>query len=319
MLLPAMQAPPALSAPAPTSQEAESALLEAFDWESALPPAPTLKGTAGLRYAWLRAAATFDPARDLPVSPFATGREHQEAEALRHLLRAPKAQLHAALKALPMRTSGTALALWRWGQLQVRSGAFDPALRQVWEDRLIAAGPYLTRGYGLRHALCWALAQQDEARFSRLRAAAGPASETMIQGFQRLFGWLGNPSPTLRLWSLPGLDYQDLRLDQLGGARVWIHPADADSLPPLPAGTAWIIPSASAGLDERAASLSEPILAEGQALAGRLQSAGRTAHFAPSQAAFEQLGLLWFPILIDLDGQGNIRSIRMGDAAPPKP
>ncbi|HJV48516.1 MAG TPA: hypothetical protein VJ549_04490 [Geothrix sp.] len=319
MPLPAMQAPPALVVPAPTDQEAENALLEAFDWERPLPPAPKLKGAAGLRHAWLRAAATFDPVRDLPANPFATGRERQEAEALRQLLRVPQDRIGPALKTLPMRTSGTALALWRWGQIQVRNGTFDPALRQTWEDRLVASGPLLTRAYGLRHALCWALAQGDEARFSHLRSVAGPNSESMVQDFQRLFGWLGNSSPTLRLWSLPGLDYQDLRLDQLGAPRVWIHPAEEGTLPTLPAGTAWIIPSATGGLDDRAASLSEALMLEGQALADRLRAAGARAYFAPSQAAFEPLGLLWFPILIELDAQGNIRSIRMGDAAPRQP
>jgi hypothetical protein len=32
-----------------------------------------------------------------------------------------------------------------------------------------------------------------------------------------------------------------------------------------------------------------------------------------------QVGLAWFPVLIDLDAKGFLRSIRMGDAAPEKP
>jgi hypothetical protein len=90
-------------------------------------------------------------------------------------------------------------------------------------------------------------------------------------------------------------------------------------LPELPKGTAWIIPSASGGLGERDASLSGATLNEGQSLSSRLRQDGRTAFFAPSQAAFLQVGLAWFPILIDLDAKGHLRSIRMGDAAPDKP
>jgi len=319
MPLPVMQTPPAIVAQAPASQEAENALLEAFDWGQTLPKAPKLKGMAALQYRWLRAAATFDPTLDPPANPFAAGRPRGEAEALRSLLKAPKEQLPAGLKELPLRESGTALALWRWGQLQIRAGAFDPGLRRAWEDRLLSAGPALTRGYALRHALCWALAEQDEGRFASIRATAGEDATEVIVGFQRLFGWLGGPSPVLRLWALPGLDYRDLRLDQLGVHRVWICPLETGALQELPAGTSWIIPSVSAGLDERDASLSEPLLVEGRALADKLRPAGRTAYFAPSRAAFEGLGLAWFPILIELDVKGDLRSIRMGDAAPSRP
>jgi hypothetical protein len=90
-------------------------------------------------------------------------------------------------------------------------------------------------------------------------------------------------------------------------------------LPEIPMGTSWIIPSTSGGLDERDASLSEPLMEEGRALANRVQLAGQAAFFAPSRGAFESLGLVWFPILIELDGKGDIRAIRMGDAAPDRP
>jgi hypothetical protein len=319
MPLPALQTPPALVSPTPTSQEAEAALLEAFDYDLALPAAPKLKGTAALTYRWLRAAATFDPTRDLPANPFAGGRDRKEAEALRHLLKAAPDQFENELKALPIRTSGTALALWRWGQIQVRAGALAAPQRRLWEDRLLSAGSPLTRGYGLRHALCWALAEQDEARFSSVRSAAGATSNDTIKGFQRLFGLLGGPTPILRLWALPGLDYHDLRLDQLRASRIWICPVEKTALPDLPAGTAWIIPSVTGELGERDASLSEAVTSEGKALALRLQAAGRSALLAPSRAAFENLGLSWFPILIELDGKGDIRAIRMGDAAPGNP
>jgi hypothetical protein len=272
-----------------------------------------------VKYQWLQATATFDPAQGLPISPFATGQGRREAEAFRRLLKAPKDQLSGALQTLPLRETGTALGLWRWGQRQVRTGTFDPTLRRIWEDRLLTAGPALTRGYALRHALCWALAEQDEGRFTTVRAKTNEDAEDTLKGFQRLFGLLGGPAPVLRLWSLPELEYRDLSLGQMGATRAWIRPAEDGPLPETPAGTAWIIPSANGNLDERDASLSESLLAEGQALAARFRSTGRSALFAPSRPAFERLGLAWFPILIELDGQGAIHAIRMGDAAPERP
>ncbi len=319
MPLPALQTPPAIEAPAPTGQEAEDALLEAFDWGQPLPPAPKLGGKAILGYRWLRAAAIFDAALGQPANPFAAGPARGEAEALRALLKAPNGQLAVDLKALPLREPGTALALWRWGRLQVRTGAFNAMVRRTWEDRLLSAGPTLTRGYALRHALCWALAEKDEDRLAGLRAAAGEDFAEVLQGFQRLFGLLGGPSPVLRVWTLPGLAYRDLRLDELGASRAWICPLEDGPLPELPGGTVWIIPSATGSLGERDASLSEPLLHEGRALEERLRPSGRTAFFAPSRASFESLGLAWFPTLIDLDSKGAIQAIRMGDAAPGKP
>ena len=299
--------------------EDELALLEAFDWGRSLPPEPRLKGPAVLDCRWLRAAATFDPTHGLPANPFASGGGRREAEALRSLLKAPQERLGDALKALPLRHSGTALALWRWGQSQVQSGTVPAARRRAWEDRLLTAGPALTRGYALRHALCWALAEKDEARLATVRSLAGQDAEETLLGFQRLFGLLGGPSPVLRLWPLPAAGYRDLQLDQLGAVRIWIRPAEEGPLPELPAGTAWIIPSTSGSLDERDASLSGTTLTESQSLADRLRATGRAAHFAPSRTAFERLGLAWFPILIELDGRGNLQSIRMGDAAPSRP
>ena len=310
--------PPAEIRPAPpTAAELQDRLLEAYDWGRALPVAP--KGPGAMAYRWLQAAATFDPRQGPPSNPFPPGAAHREAEALRALLKAPRMRLAARLAALPLRQTGTALALWRWGQAQVRDGHFTPAVRRAWEDRLLTGGPGLTRGYALRHALCWALAEQDEARFAALKGRADEAAEPVVARFQRLFGLLGGPSPVLRLWTLPGLDYRDLRLDQLGAARVWILPAEEGPLPDLPADVAWIIPSLDAGLDDRSASIPGSLQAEAKTLEGRFREAGRTAHFVPSRAAFQDLGLAWFPVLVDLDAQGRIKALRMGDAAPLKP
>ncbi|HEY3399661.1 MAG TPA: hypothetical protein VGK03_03430 [Geothrix sp.] len=320
--MPPLTAPPPVTPPAeirpapPSAAELQDRLLEAYDWGRPLPKAP--KGPGAAAYAWLSLAATFDPQRQLPANPFPPGPAHGEAEALRALMKAPPARLAARLTALPLRQRGTALALWRWGKARIHEGRFPATVRRAWEDRLLAAGPALTRGYALRHALCWALAEQDEARFTALKARADADADPIVIRFQRLFAQLGGPSPILRLWTLPGLGYQDLRLDQLGASRIWITPAEEGPLPELPAGVAWIIPSLNAGLDDRSASLQGGLLAEAQSLATRLP-AGQTAHFIPSRDAFENLGLAWFPILIELDGQGRIKAVRMGDAAPQKP
>lgn len=310
--------PPAVVRPAPpTAAQLQDQALDAYDWGRPLPQAP--EGPGASAYRWLQAAATFDPQRELPADPFPAGGSRREAEALRALMKAPAHRLAAALAAQPLRQAGTALALWRWGKAQVREGRFTSRIRKAWEDHLLAKGPDLTRGYALRHALCWALADQDEARFTALKAQAGDSAAPILARFQRLFGLLGGPSPILRLWTLPGQEYQDLRFDQLGARRLWIRPADDGPLPDLPADVVWIVPSLEAGTDERSAQLPTGLAPEIQALSARLQAAGRTVRYVPSRAAFEALGLAWFPILIELDAQGNFRTVRMGDAAPRKP
>lgn len=311
--------PPPIIQTLPVPQpDAETRLLEAYDWGRHLPDAPALKGQAALRYRWLRVAATFPPGT-LPADPFPPGPDHQEAEALRGLLRPGPKDVARGLAALPLNQPGTALALWRWGQIQVREGIFGRTLRRAWEDRLLAAGPALTQGYALRHALCWALAEHDEIRFGALKAqAASWAGETVI-GFQRLFGLLGGPPPSLRLWTLPSLDYHDLRLDQLGARRIWILPADPAPLPVLPPDVAWIIPDETGNQDPRSADLAPGPRREAGTLAVRFKANGRQAYFAPSREDMERLGFAWFPILIVLDEQGHLKDIHMGDAAPAHP
>ena len=316
-MLPPSPPPVVQTLPVP-QPDAVARLLEAYDWGRPLPEAPELKGDAARQYRWLRAAATFAPGT-LPADPFPAGPDHQEAEALRGLLRPSPQDVARGLAALPLRQPGTALALWRWGKLQVRRGAFGRDLRRTWEDRLLAEGPILTRGYALRHALCWALAEHDEVRFAALKAKSAAWDQETFAGFQRLFGLLGGPSPTLRLWPLPGLGYQDLRLDQLGASRVWVLPADPGPLPALPPDVAWIIPDGNGEQDPRATDLAPGPQRAAEALAARLKAAGRRAWFAPSREDMERLGLAWFPILITLDPQGNLKDIRMGDAAPGHP
>lgn len=313
-------APPAQIAPAPQVDPAVQALLEAFDYERELPAPPSLKGQAALRYGWVRTAATFDPAGPPPPNPFRRGAAHQEVAAFRQLMGSPGEGLAPALATQSLREPGTALAFWRWGRRQVRAGHWGDAVRRAWEDRLVTCDLPLVRGYGFRHALCWALAQGDETRFTDLRAKAPEGIRELLPGLQRLFGLIGGVSPVMRLWSLADLGYQDVALDQLGASRIWISPAPAAApLPTLPAGTAWVIPSETGLLDAREAALSPPLAAEGAAVAERLRAGGLGGWFAPSRTAFEALGLDWFPILIDLDAKGRVTRIRMGDAAPAQP
>ena len=307
--------PPPVRAPDPAAA-VEEAFLEAFDDGQAAPEATAPRGPARLALSWLAAAAAFRPGHELPPIPFKAGRELREARALHRLLKAPPEARLVALQSISLGRAGTALALWRWGQAQVRAGAFTQSQRQAWEDRLLAAGPEVTRGYALRHALCWALAERDEARFAALSPRLS-GSDDLRLALQRAFGLLDGRSPSLRLWRLPDLAYQDARLDELGVRRLWVCPAEPGTPAPLPAGTGWIIPSPKGGQEPREATLSHESALEARELA--VLAAGGPAWFAPSRAALEPLGLLWFPVLVDLDGEGRIQSVRMGDAAPTRP
>jgi hypothetical protein len=229
----------------------------------------------------------------------------------------PAKDFSKAVKVLPLKAPGTAIALWRWGQTQVQRGRFNPTQRRAWENRLITTGLPLTRGYALRHALCWALAEGDEARFTELRTMTDATAEDIVTGFQRLFGMLGGPLPVLRLWSLPALEYQDQAF--ASAHRIWIYPLEEGPLPDVPEGTIWIIPSEVGAQDERNATLEISTQQEGKTLADRLSRAGRQAWFAPSRPALERIGLVWFPALLEVDEKGNLARIRMGDAGPRQP
>lgn len=295
-------------------QAAESLLLEAFD-EGAPLPSPRVAARDRAALAWLRQAASGLPTRN----PFPPGTpSHREAEALLAFLQGPAPSGTPDLGNLKVSLNGTRLALWQWGRKEVRAGRMDPPSRKAWEDRLLGGGHPVLRGLALRHALCWALAENDEARFGELKGGAEPETLPFFTAFQNLFGWIGGTSPSLRLWNLPGLEYGDLRLDQLEGRRIWIAPMEP-VLPQLPEQTAWIIP-AKAG--ETAASEPNPSPVDAQEardLAARLQTGGLKAWFAPQRRLWENLGLSYFPVLVELDEARRIVRIRMGDAAPENP
>jgi len=308
LTMPPFQAPPAAVATQPravTLAEAERALFAALDVEAPLPQPVQL--AAGARaYAWLRAAAQWKAGVAVPANPFPEGsKEAREAGAIQAFLASGEGAAR-----LPLQLSGSRLLLWKWMRNRDRTAPLPKAGRKAIEDRLLEGGPDMLQGWALRHALCFAVAERDDARFAELKASKGADAPDTLAGIQSLLGLLGGPSPSFRLWRLPGLAYQDAGLGDLGARRVWICPPGF----PVPEGAAWIIPSATGNQNGREAVLDPGMETEAKALAAELK--GRPAWFAASRTEWESAGLGWFPILIELDKDGNLASVRMGDAAP---
>ncbi|MBL0311227.1 MAG: hypothetical protein IPP78_00660 [Holophagaceae bacterium] len=308
-------------------KEAVEKVLQDFDMEDpALPlrnPEVARKDQPPLR--WLRSAAL----SDIPENPFRKGtNSSSEAEALLTLLKTDRDQaktIETLLLNLKMKEPGTAMALWRWAKRQERIKPWNSSTRQIWEDKLMAgSAPAMLNGYALRHALCWALADKDEARFAALKAVRAQDAPTLFAPFQGLFGWFGEISPVMRLWVMPGLEYQDRRLDTLLAfdgskpSRIWISP-ESDPPQKLPTHTAWIVPTEAGSQTPDDTTLSQVELSAGTGISKRLAAAKGLAYLAPSRTEFESLGLVFFPIIIELDSKGAIQSIRMGDAAPQTP
>lgn len=313
--------PPVLAQPASPQKKPvplEDALQDVLGaFEEGLPlPEPKVLPQHRPALAWLRIAA----AEDRPANPFSAGSAaHKEAKAVLAFLKADPPGNAAALDRLPISQAGSQLLLWRWGKALGKRGALPDPLRMAWEDRLLRKGLHPSiRGFALRHALCFALAQADEARFVDLKGRLGAESMDMFSGFQRLFAMLGGPSPTFRLWSLPGLQTKEARLDQLDHRRVWIHPAVPGTGPWGP-GLAWVVP---AERGETGAEDTHP-RGEDEREAARLdrhfQERGWQAWYAPTRGEWSGAGLDFFPILVELDAQGQVTAIRMGDAAPARP
>ncbi|MBS1767084.1 MAG: hypothetical protein JST05_06750 [Acidobacteria bacterium] len=285
--------------------QAEASLLAALD--SGLAP----KGESGLApkdraaYQWLLSAATWQPGAALAI-PFPRGAQAREAAAWSAFL----AKDEGDPTALPLTLSGSRLLLWSWMRERDRHAPLPKATRAAVEDRLLEGGPDTLRGWALRHALCFAVAEKDLTRFTALKANRMDMAPDTFTSSQSLFALLDGPSPAFRLWRLPDLAYDDTPLGSLGARSVWICPPGI----PVPQGAAWIIPSATGGQNGREADLDPGMKAEARALLPELH--GRAAWFAASKETFESYGLQWFPILIELDEDGNLRSVKMGDAAP---
>ena len=317
-LPPALQAPASKPAPPVPFPHAAIALLEAYDAGRGLPATPSLAPADRAAYQWLRACAQARPGHP-PANPFPPGKLHGEAEALRTFWALPPDQALTRLPQLRTEALGTGLALWRWGKALTRKGGLPKAARQAWEDRLLD-GPALdlVQGYALRHALCFALADRDEARLVALRSHIPADQEELYHLAQTAFGLLGNPLPKVRLWTLPGLRLEDHPLSDLGAPRLWMAPFEG-TLPRVPPGCAWVVPTLGGMASPGDAQLDEVSTAEAGPVLKALEAAHRTAWLAPSRADFERLGLVHFPILLRFDPQGRLTELRMGDAAPEEP
>ncbi len=319
--------PPHLSQPASARiplREAIEQVLQDFDSDNpALPlrdPAVAPTDRPSLR--WLRSAAS----KERPDNPFRRGTAaFKEAAAVLALLDSDRSHVPTRLAGLSLREAGSALAVWRWAKRRDKVDPWAPPMRNLWEDKLMDKEvPAMVRGYALRHALCFALADMDEARFTSLKSTWGDDETSLFTSFQSLFGLPGGTSPILRLWELPDLQYKDLRLDALrswdGGEsrNIWICP-DEGSFPSLPPGTAWVIPSTTGLQNSANTELGEYERPAGKALSMRVTMASRHAYLAPSRADLEAHGLVLFPILVELGPRGIITKIRLGDAAPATP
>jgi len=307
-----------LATPPPVSlEEGHARVLESYDEDPSLQQLPPIALRAKDRPAqdWLLAAL-----RDKkPQTPFPKGSAaHREASQLHDLMDAsPKARA-AHLKALTLNLVGTQAALWRWGQALVQKGEMPPTLRREWEDRLLHNQcAMVIRGWAMRHAFCFALAEADEMRFHALKTACAQEIPDLIQQFQRAFALLGGPPPHIYLWSLPNLEPLDQSLGRLGSC-LCISPLEPGTAPP-PEDCAWIVPAMHSNLSTQLSALEGPSLEEARRIAEGIQSLGRKAYLAPSRQPFLDCALAFFPIEIHLDTEGLIRSIRMGDAAQARP
>lgn len=316
--MPLFLAPPALSQPATRPvplAEAVGEVLDAWD-EGREIPSPKVAARDLPALQWLRNAVL----EDHPSNPFAAGSSaHREAAAIRKLLGTPAAPAVDRMRTLPLKEHGSQIALWRWGRARMRAAAWPPTLRKAWEDALLASpAPGLLRGMALRHALCFALAEGDETRFADLRKLTSQDTTALFSAFQRLFALVGGPSPHFRLWPLPAREPLDLKLGDLGQPHVWICPPPPGG-PAAPVDAAWILPTREGLTPGNEAHLHKRDQDDAEALWQQLGSQGRPLWLAPSRSEFEANGLAFFPILIDLDKDGNLTRIRMGDAAPARP
>lgn len=306
-MMPPPQASISVAPQAPLLGDAERGLFAALDAGERPSRPAKIPPPDRLAFDWLWNAAAWKPGGAAPASPFPKGSvAEREAQAWRAFLLAGDGDPAR----LSLDQSGSRLLLWTWMRNRDRRDPLAPPLRRRLEDRLLAGGPPILQGWALRHALCFAIAEKDGDRLTRLKAAHGSKAPETFAGAQALLGLLGGPSPAFRLWQLPGLRYQDATLGELGSRSVWICPPGF----PVPDSATWIIPSETGDQNGRETDLSPGMRAEAEALTPELK--GRAAWFAASRGEWEDLGLAWFPILIELDKDGNLASVRMGDAAP---
>jgi hypothetical protein len=316
LIFPPEQDPPPIQVPDQTMQTLESLeyqMLEAFDYGVMvkLPILPINRASDQAKLQWLHSAAYLS----VPISTFhGNSQEKLEADDLIDFFEAKSPPSSQLLGKLSLELTGSQIALWRFGQTATRRGHWTPSVRRLWEGRLLEERVHpIIRGFALRHALCWALAENDEERLADLKGSK--ASEDMPEIFvifQKAFSALGGPLSALRLWTS---DFLELESSIQGHGTAWICP-DAN-FPPLDKTLIWIIPllepqsleniknsEHQAWRDRAEKMLEMPILADYKVI------------FAPYQRDLVLFGIAFFPALIGLDKKGNIEKIQMGDACP---
>jgi hypothetical protein len=288
----------------------EYRMLEAFDYSAAiaLPELPPERAADLAKLRWLHSAAysTF------PVSAFSPGSpEQKEADGVIRFLKTGALPTEQGLATLGLSLTGSQLALWRFGQASVRSGAWGRDTRLQWEARLLDAPVHpIIKGFALRHALCWALAEKDEKRFAYLKhSEAGEGQPIIFSLFQKAFAALGGPLNTLRLWTA---SLSEATSDTPFNGAVWVSPDP--SFPPPAHTKDWIVPLLEVALTETA---------DGPAWAARARQmmeekifADYRVFFAPFLKDLDMLGIALFPALLELGEGGSIQGIKMGDACP---
>jgi hypothetical protein len=312
-ILPPKQDPPAIQAPDKTPQTLESLeyqILEAFDYGVTLrqPSLPLNRASDQAKLQWLHSAAYLSA----PISAFHPDTpEKAEADEVIEFLEAKRPPSEQSLGKLSLKLTGSQMALWRFGQAAARKGDWNPSARRQWEDRLLERHVHpIIRGFALRHALCWALAEKDEERLAELKGSK--ASEDMPEIFvlfQKAFSAIGGPLSMLRLWASDFLESQG---GIQAGGTAWICP-DAN-FPPLDKASIWIVPL----LEPQGAENPEHPIWRGRAekMLEAPLFANYRVFFAPYQRDLDLLGIAFFPALISLNEKGDIAKIQMGDACP---
>jgi hypothetical protein len=288
----------------------EHRILEAFDYgvSISMPELPPERALDQAKLQWLHNAAYLP----MPVSVFLPDSpEQKEATEIIKFLDTTAPPTELSLNKLGLSLTGSQLALWHFGQANVRNGTWGKYTRLQWEDRLLEVSMHpIIKGFALRHALCWALAENDEERFADLKySEIGEGQPTIFTLFQKAFAALDSPFDALRLWTSSFVEVTDT---SPFNNTVWICPDP--NFPPVDTTKDWIIPMLEMALTETA---------DGPAWATRAEQileekifANYKVFFAPFQKDLDLLGIALFPALIELSEDGNIKGIKMGDACP---
>jgi len=289
--------------------EAVDRLLDQYDLTGRFPELPVVAPKDRFALQWL--SGGLDPRGG--VNPFP--RKHQsfaEAQAVLRLVQGE--QLPGTLPDL--RESGSQLRVWRWGVRCIREGRWSPVDRVRWEEALLSQRTHpMLRGLALRHALCFALAEKNDVRFADLKTRYGEEAESLFLPFQTALALPGGLAPVLGLWSLSDLAPVQVPLGRPGLKRVIIQPLGSGGSPQVGAETLWIIPTREGSAPVDIERLDEASRREALEIQAKLGSPGEHVWLAPTREVLMKFGFIFFPVVIELDGQGRILKIRMGDAA----